>query len=565
VNPFVDTIVAEAAHLVDLPRDEIERLIEVPNVAGRGDYALPCFTLAPRLGRAPKAIAAEIAAGIKPSDLIASVEAVGPYVNFFVNRPRFVTYVLTEFAQKRERFGDTDEGFGKTVVIDYSSPNIAKPFGVGHLRSTVIGAAIAKTYEALGYTVVRLNHLGDWGTQFGKLIVAYERWGSEADLSAHPIETLFDLYVRFHKEAESEKGLEDEARLAFKRLEVGDPSVRALWKRFRALSLEEFSRIYERLGARFDSYAGESSYVEMTDAVIKLAESKGLATVSDEALIVDLSADDMPPCILRKKDESTLYATRDLAAAIDRKRTYDFDKLIYVVGMPQKLYFRQMFRVFEKMGFDWVKDCVHVDFGLIRFKDAMMSTRRGNIVFLEDLLNRSVELARKIIEEKNPTLEGKEEVAEQVGVGAVVFADLSSRRVKDVDFDWDAVLDFDGETGPYIQYTCVRLASIVRKSGEAVDPDADFSLLINDHEMQLARMLETFSRVLRRAADSYEPSVLARYLLDVASAANSYYRDHKVLLPEEGLRKARLVLVEALRVVLRKGLSLLGVQTPARM
>jgi arginyl-tRNA synthetase len=440
-------------------------------------------------------------------------------------------------------YARSTEGVGKTVVIDYSSPNIAKPFGVGHLRSTVIGNALYQIYHHLGYKVVRINHLGDWGTQFGKLIVAFKRWGDEKSLATHAIETLYDLYVRFHSEVETQPELDDEAREWFKRLEAGDPEARAIWQRFRDLSLQEFSRIYERLGISFDSLAGESFYEPYLEPTIERIRQAGLASVSDQALIVDLRPYNMPPCLLRKKDEATLYATRDLAAAMYRHETYDFWKMLYVVGADQRLHFQQVFKVLELMGFPWANDCVHVDFGLIRFNDEKMGTRRGNIIFLEDVLDRAVELAEQIVDEKNPTLPSKREVAEAVGIGAVIFTDLSTRRVKDVNFEWEKVLTFEGETGPYVQYTHARACSVLRKADQPVRADADCAPLTQDEEFDLVRLLADYPAVLRHAAEGYEPFFVTDYLLTLSERFNKYYHNYRILTDEAAVRE------EGLRVV----------------
>jgi arginyl-tRNA synthetase len=565
MNAFVDEIVQFLQRQLGHGDTELRQAIEIPPSIQLGDYAFPCFPLAKILRKAPQAIATDLAAAFQPTTLLREARATGPYVNFFVDRVAYSRMGLAAILEPGADYGASTEGASQTVVIDYSSPNIAKPFGVGHLRSTVIGNALYRIYAHLGYQVIRVNHLGDWGTQFGKLIVAFKRWGNEPDLSTHAIQTLYELYVRFHSEVESQPALEDEARDWFKRLEDGDPEARLIWQRFRDLSLQEFSRIYERLGISFDSLAGESFYEPHLDATIERIRQAGLTTVSDQALIVDLQAYNMPPCLLRKKDEATLYATRDLAAAIYRHETYAFTKLLYVVGADQRLHFQQVFKVLELMGFPWAQDCVHVDFGLIKFNDTKMGTRRGNIIFLEDVLDRAVELATQIVDEKNPDLPEKRAVAEAVGLGAVIFADLSTRRVKDVNFEWEKVLSFEGETGPYVQYTHARACSILRKANQAIALEADCSPLTQDEEFDLVRLLGNFPTVLHRAAESYEPFFITDYLLTLSERFNKYYHNSRILTDDARVREARLLLVKAAQIVIKSGLQLLGIKAPEEM
>jgi len=565
MNAFRDDIMQFLKRCLPLDADEFQRALEVPPSVQLGDYAFPCFPLAKILRKAPQAIAAELAAAFQPTPLVKEARASGPYVNFFVDRVAYSHAGLGTIIEQDTRYGRSEEGEGKTVVIDYSSPNIAKPFGVGHLRSTVIGNALYRIYDHLGYRVMRINHLGDWGTQFGKLIVAFKRWGNETDLATHAIQTLYDLYVRFHSEVETQPELDDEARGWFKRLEEGDSEARAIWQRFRDLSLQEFSRIYERLGISFDSQAGESFYEPYLEPTIERIRQAGLVTVSDQALIVDLHAYTMPPCLLRKKDEATLYATRDLAAAMYRHDTYGFWKMLYVVGADQRLHFQQVFKVLELMGFSWAKDCVHVDFGLIRFNDEKMGTRRGNIIFLEDVLDRAVELAEQIVHEKNPTLPNKREVAEAVGIGAVIFTDLSTRRVKDVNFEWEKVLTFEGETGPYLQYTHARACSVLRKANQPMRAVADCSPLTQDDEFDLVRLLTDYPAVLRRAAEHYEPFFVTDYLLTLSERFNKYYHNYRILIDDAAVRQARLLLVKSVQTVIQSGLNVLGIKAPEEM
>jgi arginyl-tRNA synthetase len=565
MNAFRDDIIQFLKSRVPLDEAELQRAIEVPPSVQLGDYAFPCFPLAKILRKAPQAVAAELATAFQPTALVNEARATGPYVNFFVDRVAYSRVGLGDIIAQDTRYGQSEEGAAKTVVIDYSSPNIAKPFGVGHLRSTVIGNALYRIFDHLGYRVVRVNHLGDWGTQFGKLIVAFKRWGNEADLTTHAIQTLYNLYVRFHSEVETQPVLDDEARGWFKRLEEGDPEARAIWQRFRDLSLQEFSRLYERLGIGFDSQAGESFYEPHLEPTIERIRQAGLVAVSDQALIVDLQPYNMPPCLLRKKDEATLYATRDLAAAMYRQDTYGFWKMLYVVGADQRLHFQQVFKVLELMGFPWAKDCVHVDFGLIRFNDEKMGTRRGNIIFLEDVLDRAVELAEQIVHEKNPTLPNKHDVAEAVGIGAVIFTDLSTRRVKDVNFEWEKVLTFEGETGPYVQYTHARACSVLRKAHQSVRADADCSPLTQDDGFDLVRLLTDYPAVLRRAAEHYEPFFVTDYLLTLSERFNKYYHNYRILTDDPAVREARLLLVKGVQTVIHSGLHVLAIKAPEEM
>jgi arginyl-tRNA synthetase len=565
MRAFRDDIIQFLKSRLPLEEAELQRAIEVPPSVQLGDYAFPCFPLAKTLRKAPQAIAAELAAAFQPTALVKEARATGPYVNFSVDRVAYSRAGLSAIIAHGAGYGRSTEGVGKTVVIDYSAPNIAKPFGVGHLRSTVIGNALYRIYDHLGYGVIRINHLGDWGTQFGKLIVAFKRWGNDTALTTHAIQTLYDLYVRFHTEVETDPELDNEARGWFKRLEDGDPEARAIWQRFRDLSLQEFARIYERLGISFDSQAGESFYEPYLEPTIERIRQAGLVSVSDQALIVDLRSYNMPPCLLRKKDEATLYATRDLAAAMYRQETYGFWKMLYVVGADQRLHFQQLFKVLELMGFPWAQDCVHVDFGLIRFNDEKMGTRRGNIIFLEDVLDRAVELAEQIVHDKNPTLANKRDVAEAVGIGAVIFTDLSTRRVKDVNFEWEKVLTFEGETGPYVQYTHARACSVLRKANQPVRADADCTALTPDEAFDLVRLLADYPAVLHRAAMHYEPFFMTDYLLTLSERFNRYYHNYRILTDDSAVREARLLLVQGVQMVIQSGLNLLGIKAPEEM
>ncbi len=565
MNIFVDDIIKMISAMVDIPEQEIRDSVEVPPDEKLGDYAFPCFVLSKKLKKAPNQIATDLASRFKPTELIQEIYSIGPYLNFKVSKTRLAESVLSLIFEQGENYGSDNTGNDKTILIDFSSPNIAKPFGIGHLRTTVIGNSLYHIFTKLGFKTVRINHLGDWGTQFGKVILAYKMWGDENELIKDPIATLYDLYVRFHREEEKDPKLEEEARLWFKKLEDGDREAKALWEKFRSYSLEEFNRVYRILGIEFDAIAGESFYNDQMEPTIQEIKGKGLAEISQDALVVNLERFGMPPCLLRKKDEATLYATRDIAAAIYRYNTYHFYKSLYVVGTAQKLHFQQLFKVLELMGYQWAYDCVHVDFGWIKFKQEMMSTRKGNIILLEDVLNKSIELSRRIIEEKNPELENKEEVAKEVGIGAVIFADLSTRRNKDIDFDWDQALSFDGESAPYVQYTHARLCSLMRKYEKPIGKEVDYRVISTDEEITLIKLLESFPRMIKFAAENYEPSYICTFLIDLCANFNRFYQQHRIITEEAGLTDARMFLVKAIQSTLKNGLSLLGIEAPERM
>jgi arginyl-tRNA synthetase len=565
MNLFIKEIIDTLKERVDLSTGELEKVIEIPPEEKLGDYAFPCFILSQRFKKPPDKIATELSNKLKPKELIQEIYSVGPYVNFKVNRIKLAQEVLTRIFEQKESYGGDESGKGKTIVIDFSSPNIAKPFGVGHLRSTVIGNAVSNIYKALGYKCVGINHLGDWGTQFGKLIVAYQKWGDEAKLKSDPVNTLYDLYVEFHKKAEDNPDLDEEAREWFRKLESGEKEATDLWRRFKDYSMKEFKRIYKLLGIEFGAFTGESFYNRFMDSTIDKLKAAGLTQISQDALIVDLEKYNLPACLLRKKDEATLYATRDITAAIYRYDTYQFHKLLYVVGSAQKLHFQQIFKVLELMGFPWAKDMVHVEFGWILFKQKVMSTRKGTIVLLEDVLNQSVDLALKIIQEKNPELEDKEKVAFDVGIGAVIFADLSTRRQKDVNFDWEEVLNFEGQSGPYIQYTHARLCSLIRKYGKPVRQDVDFKLLRTEEENLIAKKLLDYPRQIKLAAESYEPSIICSYLLDLCSTFNRFYQKERIITPDQTSTQARVLLVKGIQSVVKSGLAILGMKAPERM
>jgi arginyl-tRNA synthetase len=565
MNKFVKEIIKLLRKEIELDSIEIERIMEVPPEEKFGDYAFPCFALSKIKKKSPDKIAQELAEKIKPTELLEEIFCLGPYLNFKVNRVKFAEEVLNLIFREKENFGSDIIGKDKTIIIDFSSPNIAKPFGIGHLRTTVMGNSLYKIFQKLGHTCVGINHLGDWGTQFGKLIVAYKKWGDEEKLAQEPILTLFDLYVKFHQEAEKNPELEEEARGWFKKLEDGDKEALSLWESFKKYSLDEFERIYKMLDIKFDAYTGESFYNRLMEKTIEELKQKGLAEISQDALIVNLEKFNLPPCLLKRKDEATLYATRDVTAAIYRYETYNFHKNLYVVNIAQKLHFQQVFKVLELMGYTWAGDCVHVDFGWVKFEDEMMSTRRGNIIFLEDVLQKSIELALKIIQEKNPDLEDKEKIAFDVGIGAVIFADLSTRRNKDINFVWEEVLNFDGDSGPYLQYSQARLCSLLRKFEKPIKSEIDFSVFNLEEEHSLIKKLADFPAQVKKSAEAYEPAIICSYLLDLASLFNRYYQKQRIIVENQKATEARILLVFGVKTVMKEGLKLLGIKTPERM
>lgn len=554
--------------------DDIKGLIEIPSDEKMGDFAFPCFRLAKALRKAPQMIAADIARRVSGNEAFAKVENVNAYVNFFIDRAYFAGQVVSEVNELGGQFGRSDEGHGRKVIVEYSSPNIAKPFHIGHIRSTVIGNAIYKLYDAVGFDVTRINHLGDYGTQFGKMIVAYRKWGSEEELAHDPIKTLLKYYTRFHKEAKEDPSLEDEARETFVRLEAGEPEEVELWKKFRELSLAEFNRVYDMLDITFDSYAGESFYSDKMPRFIQELKDKGLLIKSEGAQIVDLEEYGMSPAMITKSDGSSLYVTRDIAAAVYRKEHYNFYKCIYVVASQQNLHFRQWKKVLELMGYEWEKDCVHVPFGLVSLSDGddikMMSTREGTVVFLEDVLNTAVEKTAEIMREKNTQGVDIDSVSREVGIGAVIFQELSNNRIKDYVFSWDKVLNFDGETGPYVQYTHARASSVLRNATvEELDAlkagNFDWSYLNSDSAYSLIKLIYRVPEVVLEAANKYEPSILTRHLVDIAQSFNKFYHDEHILVENKDEKLAKLALVLASRTVIANCLGLLGIKAPERM
>jgi len=555
----------EISALVELSSQEVRDMLEIPPDKTLGDRAFPCFKLAKTMRKNPQLIAKDMADNIKKPSFIDKVEAKGAYVNFFFKRSVLAEHVLKEILDKGECYGSSDEGEQRVICIDFSAPNIAKPFHIGHLRSTVIGNSLYKIYEFLGYKCIGINHLGDWGTQFGKLIAAYKHWGIQEDLEKEPIKALLDIYVKFHEEAEKDPSLEDEARMWFKRMEDGDDEALGLWRWFKDLSLREFNKIYDMLDVKFDYYLGESFYNDKIDRVVEMLEQKGLLTESQGALVVDLTAYGMPPCLIKKTDGTTLYATRDIAAAMYRKETFDFDKCLYVVAYQQDLHFKQWFKVIELMGFDWYDRLFHIPFGMVSMEEGTLSTRKGRVVFLEDVLQKAIERTLDIIKEKNPGLQNKEDVAKQVGIGAVIFHDLINNRIKDIVFSWDQVLNFDGETGPYVQYAHARAMSILNKADQSVTDDFNGDLLIEDETFELVDLLGRFPNAIKAACEANEPSMVARHTVDVAQAFNKFYKNYTVITDDIELQKARLALVYATAQVIRIGLGLLGIKAPAQM
>ena len=549
----------------DLTLEEIVALIEVPPNKEMGDFAFPCFRLAKVFRKAPNMIAADLAESIEAKDEISKVMPIGGYVNFFVNKSQLAENVIKDVLTKKENYGHSDLGQGKAVVIDFSSPNIAKPFHIGHIRTTVIGNALYKIYDSQGYNVVRVNHLGDYGTQFGKLIVAFKLWGSKEAVEANPIPELLKLYIQFHDEAEKKPEMEDEARAWFTKLENGDEEAKALWQWFRDESLKEFARVYDLLDIEFDSYAGESFYSDKMDTVIEQIKEKGLLQESQGTNVVDLEEYNMPPALITKNDGSTLYMTRDLAAAIYRKNTYDFDKCIYVVGSQQALHFQQLFKVLELMGFEWSKDLIHVPFGMVALEEGTMSTRKGRVVFLEDVLKQAIEKTKETVLSKNPNAKNVDEISKQVGVGAVVFQELSNSRVKDYTFSWERTLSFEGETGPYVQYTHARCCAVLRKANEEVTTDINYDLLSDGDAAEVLKVIGSFNKSILSAMRRNEPHIVTRFVLDLAQAFNKFYHDNPILVEDEELRKARLALVAATRQTLENGLGILGMHAPERM
>ena len=546
----------------DLTLEQVEQLLENPKSAEHGDVAFPAFSLAKVYRKAPQQIAADLAEKIDSANF-EKIEVVGPYLNFFMNKELISKKVLQTVVKEKEHYGDSNIGNQGTVPIDMSSPNIAKPISMGHLRSTVIGNSIGFIMEKIGYQPIRINHLGDWGTQFGKLIVAYKKWGTEEAVKAEPINELLRLYVQFHEVAETEPELNEEARAWFKRLEEGDEEAIQLWQWFRYESMKEFNKIYDLLEVHFDSLNGEAFYNDKMDEIVKLLEEKHLLNEDKGAEIVDLSAYDLNPALIKKSDGATLYITRDLAAALYRKRTYDFKQSLYVVGNEQSYHFKQLKAVLKEMGFDWSDDMHHIPFGLITQGGKKLSTRKGKIVLLEEVLNEAIQSAKEQISEKNPDLENKDAVAKQVGVGAVIFHDLKNDRLNTFDFNLEEVVRFEGETGPYVQYTHARAVSLLEKAGFVPSETADYALN-DDTSWEVVKLVQKYPETVLSAGEKYEPSVIAKHAIKLAQAFNKYYAHTKILADDEQ-KEARLALVYAVTVLLKEDLRLLGLHAPDKM
>ena len=568
MKDFKQIIAKQISKTIDINEEELESYIETPKDNKNGDYAFPCFRLAKELRKAPPAIANEIKEKIEAVEEIEKIEVAGGYLNFFINKTILAKEVLEEIS-KAEQYGKSEIGKEKNIVIDYSAPNIAKPFHIGHLRSTVIGGALYNIYKYLGYNVTGVNHLGDYGTQFGKLIEGYKMWGKEYDIEKDPINELTKIYIRINEACKNDEQILENCRNNFKKLEDGDSYCVEIWKKFRELSLQEFQKVYDLLGSKFDSWNGESFYSDKMPEVIEILEKTGKLIESQGAKIIDLEDKGInTPCIIEKSNGSTTYATRDLAAILYRARTYDFDKALYVTSYEQVLHFKQVFEVAKLLGLDekYTKGLEHVSFGMVLLPEGKMSTREGNIIKLEDLLNEAISRAQEIIEQKNPELENKEEVAKKVGIGAVIFNDMSASRIKDEVFDWNTILNFQGETGPYVQYTYVRTKSVLEKAGYLPKiEEVKVENLADEYSLAILKLIYNFEDVLIQVTDKNEPSILARYLIDLAKAYSSFYNENKIIVEDKDIQNARVYLTYAVSEVLKQGANLLGIQMPEKM
>lgn len=565
---FKQIIAKQISKTIEINAKELEGYIETPKDSKNGDYAFPCFRLAKELRKAPPAIANEIKEKIEPVEEIEKVEVAGGYLNFFINKSTLAEEVLGEIS-KTEQYGKSIVGEGKNIVIDYSAPNIAKPFHIGHLRSTVIGGALYNIYKYLGYNVTGVNHLGDYGTQFGKLIEGYKMWGEEYDIEKDPINELTKIYIRINEACKNDEQILENCRNNFKKLEDGDSYCVEIWKKFRELSLQEFQKVYDLLGSKFDSWNGESFYSDKMPEVIDLLQKTGKLVESQGAKIIDLEDKGInTPCIIEKSNGSTTYATRDLAAILYRARTYDFDKALYVTSYEQVLHFKQVFEVAKLLGLDekYTNGLEHVSFGMVLLPEGKMSTREGNIIKLEELLNEAISRAKEIIEQKNPDLENKEEVAKKVGIGSVIFNDMSASRIKDEVFDWNTILNFQGETGPYIQYTYVRTKSVLEKAGYLPKiENVKIDNLSDEYSMAILKLIYNFEDILIQVTDKNEPSMLARYLIELAKAYSSFYNENKIIVDDKDVQDARVYLTYAVSQVLKQGANLLGIEMPEKM
>lgn len=565
----IANMIYDALNNNDINLDEIKEKIEVPKDKQNGDFSYPCFNLAKILRNSPVNIANNIKENMTIDSSISKVEVVNGFLNFYLDSNNIVNDVLSKIVSQKEKYGSTKEGEGINIIVEYSSPNIAKPFHLGHFRNTVLGKALYDLYETLGYNVTGINHLGDWGRQFGILIEGYKRFKDEYNFDKNPLEALSDIYVRINKIAKEDEVVMNQARENFKKLEQGDEELTKLWKYFREVSLKEYKRIYDLLGSRFDSYNGEAFYNDKMDEVVEILDKKGVLKDSQGAKVVEVG-DNMPPCIVLKSNGSTIYATRDLAAILYRARTYDFTKCIYITATEQILHFKQVFEVAKYLVDEkYQKGLVHVAYGMIRLKTGKMSTREGNVIYINDLIEEAISKAKEILVAKNPDLDNIDEVSKKIGLGALIFNYLKTTKNREIIFDLDDSLRFDGETGPYVQYTYVRTKSILEKVGfniEEIDNNVDYTLLKEKQEIDLIKELEKFEAIIRKAANEYEPSVLARYLIDVSVAFSRFYNECSVAnISDENLKQARCVLVYATSLVIKKGLSILGIECPEKM
>ena len=547
-----------------LSKDEIYQLIEIPPQENMGDYSFPCFQLAKTLRKNPAQIAAEVACALDIEDF-SEIKNVGPYINFFLDRKKFENQVINTIIEKKEDYGKSDMGKGKTAIVEFSSVNIAKPFHIGHIRSTVIGDALRNIHEFLGYNTIATNYIGDYGTQFGTMIAAYKLWGDDEKLNANPIKELLNLYVRYNTEASENEEMMEVARKEFKNLEEGEEEATRLWSWFKEISFNEFDRVYKLLDIEFDNYKGEAYYSKYMPEILEELKEKKLLVESDGAQIIDLAQFDLPPSIIIKSNGSSAYITRDIATAINRKKEYNFDENLYVVATQQNLHFQQLWRILELMGYDLYKGCKHISFGMVSLKDQTLSTRKGQVVFLEDVLNKAIEKTREIMENREDTVDDIGEVSRIVGIGAVKFQELYNNRIKDYVFDWDEVLNFDGETGPYVQYTYARAKSVLRKAGLGEIKPLAIEKITSDEEFSLVKKLAGFEDVVVKAKEKYEPSLVTRHLTDIAKSFNKFYNSSKIMVEDEKLKEERLALAYATSVVIKTGLGLLGIKTVEKM
>lgn len=549
---------------IGLSSEEIYQLIEIPPQEKMGDYSFPCFQLAKTLRKNPALIATEMASALELEDF-AEIKNVGPYINFFLDRKKFENEVINTIIEKKENFGKSDIGKGKTAIVEFSSVNIAKPFHIGHIRSTVIGDALRNIHEFLGYNTIATNYIGDYGTQFGTMIAAYKLWGDDDKLKANPIQELLDLYVRYNTEATEDEEMMDAAREEFKNLEEGEEEATRLWSWFKEISFNEFDRVYNLLDIDFDNYKGEAYYSKYMPEILEELKEKNLLVESDGAQIIDLSDFDLPPSIIIKSNGSSAYITRDIATAINRKKEYNFDENLYVVATQQNLHFEQLWKILELMGYDLYKGCKHISFGMVSLKDQTLSTRKGQVVFLEDVLNKAIEKTREIMENREDTVEDIDEVSRIVGIGAVKFQELYNNRIKDYVFDWNEVLNFEGESGPYVQYTYARAKSVLRKAGVGEIKPIEIEKITNDEEFSLVKKLAGFEDIVIKAKEKYEPSLVTRHLTDIAKSFNKFYNSAKIMVEDEKLKEERLALAYATAVVIKTALGLLGIKTVEKM